>query len=101
MEQLLAHLVGDYLLQFGWLARQKARNLLVAWLHGYIYALPFLFLCHATMSQYIAIAVLHGTQDFLLWNSVGDGKHMSGLEGGVTIVRDNTLHLLLNWVVLT
>ena len=100
MEQLLAHLVGDYVLQFGWLARQKARSLPVAWLHGALYSLPFLLFCRASLAQVAVIAVLHGLQDFLLWRSVGNGKHMSGLEGGVTIVRDNTLHMILNWVVL-
>jgi hypothetical protein len=100
MEQLLAHLVGDYVFHFGWLARQKCLKLRWALLHGLIYSLPFLLFCHATIQQVAVIAVLHGIQDHWLWKTVGDGKHMKGLEPAVTIVRDNTLHMLLNWVIL-
>jgi hypothetical protein len=83
------------------LARQKSRKFHWALLHGALYALPFLLFCHASWTQIVIISVFHGLQDFLLWRSVGDGKHMGGLEGGVTIVRDNTLHLALNWWILS
>lgn len=98
MEQLLAHLVGDYLLQFGWLARQKARNIWVAMLHAAIYVLPFFVLCHATWWQAAIIVVTHGIQDHLLWRNFN--RYASGLEFGITVVRDNTLHMLVNWLVL-
>ncbi len=44
MEQLLAHLTGDYLLQSKWMAENKHNSAWVALLHGLVYSLPFLFI---------------------------------------------------------
>lgn len=45
MEQLIAHLVGDYLLQSDWMAQHKRRSTIACLLHALLYALPFLLLC--------------------------------------------------------
>jgi hypothetical protein len=42
-DQLLAHAVGDYILQSHWMANEKQQRNLAAWAHGFMYGLPFLF----------------------------------------------------------
>ena len=42
--QIVAHLVGDYLLQSDWMAREKHRRLDAAVLHVVFYTLPFVFI---------------------------------------------------------
>lgn len=41
--QLVAHAIGDYVIQSDWMAMDKTKNKLVALLHALTYALPFLF----------------------------------------------------------
>lgn len=41
---LLAHLVGDYLLQSDWMAAEKLKRLWPAVVHGAFYTLPFLLI---------------------------------------------------------
>lgn len=43
-DQILCHLIGDYLLQSHWMAQEKQQRNLAAWAHGMLYGLPFLFL---------------------------------------------------------
>ena len=44
MEQLIAHLFGDYILQSHWMAQNKAHDSRVAIIHAGVYTLPFLAL---------------------------------------------------------
>lgn len=55
--QLIAHLVGDYIIQSHWMATQKTKNSLAAAIHAVTYALPFLFLTQSLA----ALAVIIGT----------------------------------------
>ena len=41
---ILAHLVGDYLLQSHWMANEKVKRWFPAVVHGITYTLPFLFI---------------------------------------------------------
>jgi hypothetical protein len=41
MEQLLLHLVGDYIFQSHWMATEKTRHSYPALYHAIIYSLPF------------------------------------------------------------
>lgn len=43
-EILLAHLVGDYLLQSQWMANEKTRRWWPAIVHGTLYTVPFAFI---------------------------------------------------------
>jgi hypothetical protein len=56
-EALLAHLVGDYLLQSDWMATEKTRRWWPAVVHGAVYSLPFLLV---TRSPW-ALLVIGGT----------------------------------------
>lgn len=100
MEQLLSHLIGDWLLQTGYMARNKASFFAVALLHGCVYSFPFIFLCHASLLQVAIIAVAHTVQDHFLWKAVGTGDGMDGIQKAKLIINDNLLHLLLNYFVL-
>lgn len=43
-DQLLAHVVGDYLLQSDWMAKEKVRRSLAAALHAVVYTMSFILL---------------------------------------------------------
>ena len=43
-DQLIAHAVGDYILQSDWMALEKTKRSLAAAVHALTYTLPFLFL---------------------------------------------------------
>ncbi len=118
MEQLLAHLVGDYILQTSHMAEQKIRSWPVALLHAVVYTLPFTFI---TLSPW-ALAVICGTHAVIdryrLAHYVAMVKNMAGdvknwrdyvtytgyaettpvwLSVWLVIVTDNTMHLLVNY----
>jgi hypothetical protein len=56
-DQLVAHLVGEYLAQSHWMATEKTKRTLAAAVHSVAYFLPFWFL-HPSKA---AIAVIVGT----------------------------------------
>lgn len=56
-DQLVAHAVGDYVLQSDWMATEKRRRWLAAVVHAVCYTLPFLFLTRNPT----ALAVIAGT----------------------------------------
>ena len=53
-DQLLAHAIGDYIIQSHWMATEKTKNNFAAFLHAISYALPFLFL----RPSYAALAII-------------------------------------------
>lgn len=57
MNQLIAHLIGDYVLQNHWMAINKTTNSFAAWCHVCLYGIPFLFL----VDSWTALAVIVGT----------------------------------------
>lgn len=57
MEQLICHLVGDYVLQNHWMAQNKVRAWLPAIVHATLYMLPFLLLSPSIE----AVSVMWGT----------------------------------------
>jgi hypothetical protein len=60
MLQLLAHLVGDYVLQNHWMANNKTKpgpeGFMAAWIHAILYGIPFMFLVPS--GSHLAIIVL-------------------------------------------
>ena len=54
---LLAHLVGDYLLQSHWMATEKTKHWWPALAHGITYTLPYLFITQSPL----ALLVIAGT----------------------------------------
>lgn len=120
-DQILAHLVGDYLLQSDWMANEKRKNPLAAAAHALTYAIPFLFF-RPSLSALLFIALTHyaidhfGLARFVIWaknrpwpgalpwadcTQTGYPKARPDfLAVWLMIIADNTLHLLCNGIAL-
>jgi hypothetical protein len=122
-DQLVAHAVGDYLLQSHWMATQKTKASVPAIVHAFAYGLPFL-LFRPTLLAWLVIVVTHFVIDrwrlarFVVWvkNLVGSRAYARPwrecratgypdsepvwLTVWLLIVADNTLHVLVNAVAL-
>jgi len=118
--QLLAHLVGDYVLQSHWMATEKAMAHGPAAAHALTYALPFLALTR-NPARLAAIAGTHFAIDrwrlarHVVWakNQFAPADHRPPrtatgyaddvppwLATWLLIIADNTLHGLCNAAVL-
>ena len=53
VDQLIAHGVGDYLLQSEWMAREKTKRSLAAAVHCMFYVLPFLFITQNPVTLFV------------------------------------------------
>jgi hypothetical protein len=118
-DQILAHLVGDYILQSHWMAQEKTRQSFAAAVHAVTYTLPFLFLTQSPA----ALAFILGTHflidrlrlaRYVIWAKNGyfftDGAKVSAtgyrddvppwLSVWLLIIADNILHLICNGVAL-
>lgn len=71
-DQLIAHAVGDYLLQSDWMATEKTKKSTAALAHVFMYALPFTFL-HPSAAALAVIVASHFVIDrwrlarFVVW----------------------------------
>jgi len=116
MEQLLAHLVGDFTLQTYKMATRKSGSWAWAAFHALVYGLPFLLLVRSPW-QWLFIVGTHAMVDryrlVVPWcrftgsgfaHSMGrpipDAQVPPWLGGWLLVLQDNTLHLLLNYVAL-
>lgn len=45
MEQLILHLIGDYVTQSDWMAQNKTKCSWAAYVHAVVYSVPFLLIC--------------------------------------------------------
>jgi len=110
MEQLICHLVGDYVLQTNWMARHKHEKLGVAAVHAFTYVLPFIFITQSLPALAI-IFVTHTLIDHFrlarqvirlrnwCWTDNGfPDETPSHVAQGISIVVDNTIHLLINFL---
>lgn len=119
-DQILAHLVGDYIIQSDWMANEKTKRSIAAAAHALSYALPFLFL---TLDP-LALAIIVGTHfvidrwrlaRFVCWaknwpwdrqawaDCSGTGYHKdrpAWLAVWLLIIADNTMHLICNGLAL-
>ena|SRR3990167_83130 len=109
MNELLCHLIGDYFLQNDWMALTKYRSKWVAMLHGFFYSLPFWFITRS-WTAILVIGLTHSIVDHWKmanwisqlknWNwSTPDGFDADRpiwLTVWLTIITDNSLHLLIN-----
>jgi hypothetical protein len=116
---LLAHLVGDYLLQSDWMANEKTKRWWPAWAHALTYGLPFLFVTQSPL----ALAVIVGTHAVIdhyrlarhvVWvkNLMAPRSHWHPwsecsatgyhkdrplwMTVWLMIIADNTIHLIIN-----
>ena len=83
---ILAHLVGDYLLQTHWMATEKTSRWWPAIAHGITYTIPYMFVTQSPL----ALLVISGTH--IVIDRYRLARHLVWLM----IVSDNTIHLLIN-----
>jgi hypothetical protein len=122
-DQILLHLIGDYIVQSDWMAGEKTKKSVAALAHAVTYTLPFLFLTESL----IALAFI-GFTHFIIdrwrlaryvcwvknlpspkqyrhpWTECsGTGYHKdrpAWLAVWLMIVADNTMHVALNGIAL-
>ncbi len=114
---VLAHMIGDYLIQSDWMAQEKTKKWLPAVLHGTSYGLPFLFITQSPL----ALLVIVGTHILIdhyrlarhvVWfknqfapksfrpshTATGHGEDRPDfLSVWLLIIADNIIHILINW----
>jgi hypothetical protein len=119
-DQLVAHAVGDYLLQSDWMAQEKTKRTVAALAHVATYALPFVVLGASPG----ALAVIVGTHfvidrwrlaRYVVWakNWMGPNRPWSECVGTgyppdrlpwmavwLLIIGDNILHVICNGLAL-
>lgn len=116
---VLAHMVGDYVIQTDWMAQEKTKRWLPAVAHAVSYGLPFLFIT----TDPAVLAVIVGTHAVIdrhrlarhvcwaknqlspaayrhSWSECsGTGYHRdrpAWLATWLMIIADNTLHITIN-----
>ena len=119
MPELIAHGFGDYVLQSQSMADRKVSDIRWALLHAFVYGLPFLVLV-PSLSAWLVIVLTHalidryslakkwcdfygtGTRAHGLWArwNVSTDPVPPLLVTGLTIIVDNTFHLLINHLAL-
>lgn len=58
-DQLIAHAVGDYVLQSDWMANEKTKKNTAALIHALTYMLPFHFLTDMSMPAFLVMMWTH------------------------------------------
>jgi hypothetical protein len=104
---LLAHLIGDYILQNDWMAKNKKTNTWACIAHVLTYMIPFIPLCWFGLSPFAwgLIGYQHYIQDrsnFVAWfmDKKGSKDFMNAPMGPWSIVlTDNILHISFMWIV--
>lgn len=121
--QIVCHLVGDYILQSDWQALGKTRDFRIAWIHGFLYALPFLFLrpsvngflliwlSHAIIDHYRLAKYVCWLKNYLAppsewprnsWKECDWSGYRADrpdwLKGWLMFIADNTMHILINGI---
>ena len=122
--QFVAHLVGDYLLQSGWMAAEKSRNSWAALAHVLAYMVPFLLLTQEPIQLFWIVATHFVIDRWHLaryvcwarnqiapsgrratWEESRETGHPPAIPSHIStflaIVIDNAIHLVINGLVLT
>ena len=119
-DQLVAHAVGDYILQSDWMAQEKTKHTFAAVCHIAVYLVPFLLLTRSVLAL-AAIAGSHFVIDrwrlarYVVWvkNWMGANKpwaectatgyppdRPTWLTTWLLIIVDNILHVSCNGLAL-
>jgi len=101
MHFIFAHLIGDFLLQTDFMAKEKKNSLGMAMIHGLFYMIPFLFVGIHPVGLGL-IFLQHVVQDhsnFVIWFMQIKGSKqftLPPMSPWSIIVTDNILHIL--WI---
>jgi hypothetical protein len=120
MEQLLLHLLGDYITQTDWMANNKTKAWWPAVVHGMVYTIPFwyfldlwilpaliiggthILIDHWRLARFVVFVKNWITNPKLRWidcNRTGYPNTMpEWLSVWLLIITDNTLHLGINYL---
>ena len=118
---MILHLIGDYVTQTDWMAKNKTKSSFAAACHAVVYSIPFLIL-QPSMEAFAVILGTHFLIDRfrlarfavfaknkvtnwdLKWEDAsGTGYHKDDpawLTVWLLIAADNTLHLTINYAAL-
>jgi len=105
MEQLILHLVGDFVLQSDWMARNKTKNSGVALIHALVYSAPFfligspravavIFASHFLIDRFRLVGCLVWIKNWPAPN------HSPGSEAGDTGFHKSTPEFLAVWLMI-
>ncbi len=118
--QLLAHFIGDYLLQSTWMAVGKVKSFVPATVHALVYSLPFVLILHPSLAAWFVIVSTHIVIDryrlakHVCWlknwlsprppKPLRDSLANNGFDSDVPeymsfwlmVITDNLLHVLIN-----
>lgn len=118
MEQLLLHLIGDYVTQTHWMATEKTKRNWAAFVHAYVYALPFTLLATSAkawlvifgshylidryrLARYVVFAKNWCTDRSMKWaecSATGYRPEVPAwLSVWLLIAADNVMHLTINY----
>ena len=122
IEQLLCHLWGDYILQSDWMAQNKTKAFLPAWIHASLYTFGFLLLrpsqlaiavimlSHFLIDRYRLARYVVIVKNVALcpWREWENYLTPTGyppevpawLSVWLLVIADNTLHMTINYLAL-
>lgn len=123
-DQLVAHAVGDYIIQSDWMANTKTKRHIPAVLHALTYAIPFLLLrpslaamaviigTHFLIDRYRLARFVNWTKNLpapAAWRKRWEDCTATGypserpawLAVWLLIITDNIIHVIINGVALT
>ena len=120
MEQLILHLIGDFVTQSDWMAREKIRRTWPALCHATLYSLPFLLIgtiqavfviwfTHLLIDRFALARYVVFAKNFLgnpwpTWDDCAATGYPSArppwMAVWLLIVADNTIHLCCNYAAL-
>lgn len=115
-DQLLAHAIGDYILQSDWMAEGKTKSDTIAMIHALAYSLPFLFFnpsapalgvifaTHAIIDRYRLARYVVWAKNWLGPNRPWSECSATGyppskpafLSVWLLIIADNIMHVTIN-----
>ncbi len=119
-DQILCHLIGDYITQSDWMAMGKTKHFWIASCHALVYSLPFLVFRPSVVAWFVIYAS-HAFIDrfrlarYVVWvkNWLGPNKPWSEcsatgypaekpvwLAVWLLIIADNILHISINGLAL-
>jgi hypothetical protein len=116
MEQLILHLIGDYVTQTHRMATRKTASWAWAFAHAIVYSLPFMLLTTEPFAVFVIlyshavidrlrlarwVCWLKNWPDAPLRSATGYPLKLPAyLSGWLFIITDNTLHLTINYAAL-
>lgn len=109
--QLVLHVLGDYILQNEWIAKNKLTNLYVSVLHALLYVLPFVIVFNPDFLAILVMTSTHSIIDrfrlarYVVWflngrkNDTPTGhspQTPAYMAVWLLIIVDNFMHIVIN-----